>query len=237
LIVEENNFRQMCIVHYGVRVDELEKLPKNKVVIFYGSEHFFLYGSTYYKGVFSKDVYPPRFPSFFFDYRYFDKLDLRYLIIPTRNPVDYTKKLSQFKKKYLSGYEVKELFCYIDLVFDLEKLEKNTYRITNKIYKVSCPKFYIEKEFSVPNIPIKINLPPEHIRVETKEGQSILSLIFSGKYKYTYQTREVDLGEGHTISESSVYYILKELFTSSNEVNEWLKRELTIRGLHGRDPS
>ncbi|MGC8872258.1 MAG: hypothetical protein ACP5QC_05210, partial [Caldimicrobium sp.] len=144
LIVEEKNFRQMCIVHYGVRVDELEKLPKNKVVIFYGS--------TYYKGVFSKDVYP-RFPPFFFDYRYFDKLDLRYLIIPTRNSEDYYKKLSQFKKKYLSGYEVKELFCYIEHVFDF----------TNKIYKVSCPKFYIEKEFSFPNIPIKINLPPEHI--------------------------------------------------------------------------
>ncbi|PMP61115.1 MAG: hypothetical protein C0197_06230, partial [Caldimicrobium thiodismutans] len=106
LIVEEKNFRQMCIVHYGVRVDELEKLPKNKVVIFYDS--------TYYKGVFSKDVNPPRFPPFFFDYRYFDKLDLRYLIIPTRNSEDYYKKLSQFKKKYLSGYEVKELFCYIE---------------------------------------------------------------------------------------------------------------------------
>jgi hypothetical protein len=56
LIVEKKNFRQMCIVHYGVRVDELEKLPKNKVVIFYDS--------TYYKGVFSKDVYP-KLPPFF----------------------------------------------------------------------------------------------------------------------------------------------------------------------------
>ncbi|MEZ0344040.1 MAG: hypothetical protein ABWJ99_04465 [Caldimicrobium sp.] len=225
LVSDKEDFQKRCYKHYGVKLEDLEKLPQDRVTIFFAK--------TFYNiGLFS-DVRPPRFDNKFFDFRYLYGFDMKYLIFPTKNSESFYKMYIKFNKKYLSGYEVKEVFCMMETSFQEERpiSSDSKVRLIKSILKISCPKFHVEKEFPIQRVSVKVDIPDEEVKVESEEKTSIFTFLFTGKYRYTVTRKTINLGDNVEVPVNGIPYLLSSLFSIPFEAAEWLKRELSIRNL------